>query len=33
MRVVRHWSRLPRADVAALSLEALNARLGGALSN
>ncbi|KFQ87960.1 hypothetical protein N337_10121, partial [Phoenicopterus ruber ruber] len=33
MRVVRHWKRLPREVVAAPSLEALKARLDGALSN
>ncbi|KFR09798.1 hypothetical protein N306_03112, partial [Opisthocomus hoazin] len=33
MRVVRHWSRLPREAVVAPSLEALKARLAGALSN
>jgi len=33
MGVVRHWPRLPREAVAALSLEVLKARLDGALSN
>ena len=33
MRVVRHWHRLPRAAVAAPSLERFKARLDGALSN
>jgi len=33
MRVVRHWSRLPREVVDAPSLEVLNAGLDGALSN
>jgi len=33
IRVVRHWHRLPREAVAALSLEMFKARLDGALSN
>ena len=33
MRVVRHWHRLPRAVVAALSLAVFKARFDGALSN
>jgi len=33
MRVVKHWSRLPREAVAAPSLEVFKARLDGALSN
>ena len=33
MRVVKHWNRLPREVVDAPSLEAIKARLDGALSN
>jgi len=33
IRVVRHWHRLPRAAVAAPSLEVFKARLDGALNN
>jgi len=33
MRVVRHWTRLPREAVDAPSLAVLKARLDGALSN
>jgi len=33
MRVVKHWPRLPREAVAALSLAVFKARLDGALSN
>jgi len=33
LRVVRHWHRLPRDVVDALSLEAFKARLVQALSN
>ena len=33
VRVVRHWHRLPREMVAALSLETLKLRLDRALSN
>jgi len=32
MRVVKHWHRLPREAVAALSLAVFKARLDGALS-
>jgi len=32
VRVVRHWNRSPREVVNALSMEALKARLDGALS-
>ena len=32
-RVVRHWNRLPREVMDALSLEALNTRLDGALGS
>lgn len=32
-RVVRHWNKLPSEAVGALSLEAFEARLDGALSN
>ncbi|KFV59760.1 hypothetical protein N341_07777, partial [Tyto alba] len=32
-KMVRHWHRLPRAAVAAPSLEGFKARLDGALSN
>jgi len=33
MKVVRHWHRLPREAVDALSLAVFNASLDGALSN
>jgi len=33
VRVVRHWNRVPREVVVALSLEAVKARLDGALSS
>ena len=33
VRLVRHWHRLPREVVDAPSLEALKARLDGAVSN
>ena len=33
VRVVRHWNRLPREAVDAPSLEVVEARLDGALSN
>ncbi|KFQ76243.1 hypothetical protein N337_10077, partial [Phoenicopterus ruber ruber] len=33
LRVVRHWNRLPKEVLDAPSLEVLEARLDGALSN
>jgi len=33
MRVVKHWTRLPREVVGDLSLETFKARLDGALSS
>ncbi|KFP13736.1 hypothetical protein Z169_02962, partial [Egretta garzetta] len=33
MRVVKHWTRLPREAVEAPSLETFKGRLDGALSN
>lgn len=33
MSLVRHWNRLPRDDVDALSLEVFKAGSGGALSS
>ncbi|KFV52468.1 hypothetical protein N341_11388, partial [Tyto alba] len=33
VRVIRHWSKLPREAVAAPSLEVFKARLDGALSS
>lgn len=33
VRVVRHWSRLPKETVDAPSLEVISAKLDGALSN
>ena len=33
MRMVKHWNRLPREEVATPSLEVFKARLDGALSN